>query len=255
MPTRQCALCLQVGNLQKSHLLPASLYRKARTPVLPNPNPMVVTARASVQSSLQVADYLLCRDCEQLFSSKGEQYVMTQVFDGRRFPLLDTLRSTTGQKMGSEFVAYSQRTTPNVDRNKLGYFALSIFWRASVHVWKRRGEAPITIDVGKSYNESLRQFLVGQAGFPSNVVVYVMACTDGTSQECFFAPSLGFKGNYHTYTFQAKGLLFFMTVGKLIPPELINFCTVSGPERWIYVRDCQQKVSQAFYRLMRNQKI
>src|SRR5207253_5583838 len=89
MPVGKCALCQKTKSLRKSHLLPASLYRKTRSPNQPNPNPMVITDKASIQTSMQIADYLLCADCEQLFSKNGENYVMTQVFDGTNFPLLD----------------------------------------------------------------------------------------------------------------------------------------------------------------------
>jgi hypothetical protein len=60
----------------------------------------------------------------------------------------------------------NQAESPTVDRDRLGYFALSVFWRASVHIWKQRDGASITIDLGKSYDESLRQFLLGQSALP-----------------------------------------------------------------------------------------
>ena len=91
------------------------------------------------------------------------------MFDGKnkRFPLLDTLRATAPTWGSPEFVGYEVAATPDIDREKLGYFALSVFWRASVHIWRERGEEPITLDLGKVYNKSFRQYLLGQTGFPS----------------------------------------------------------------------------------------
>jgi len=64
---------------------------------------------------------------------------MTQVFDGTRFPLLDTLRSVQSVRLGKEFETYSEAIVPGVDRDQLAYFSLSVFWRASVHVWRLFG--------------------------------------------------------------------------------------------------------------------
>ena len=84
----KCKLCLQVRDLQNSHLMPAALYKKSRTQGAANPNPMQVTERGSIQTSRQMRNYVLCRDCEQLFSKRGENYAMAQVF-------LDALRAST----------------------------------------------------------------------------------------------------------------------------------------------------------------
>jgi hypothetical protein len=214
---------------------------------------MVITDKASIQTSMQIADYLLCADCEQLFSKNGENYVMTQVFDGTNFPLLDFLRTKNGVTL-TEFVAYRQSDTQSIDRDKLVYFALSVFWRASVHIWKQRGGQPITIDLGKTYSEAVRQYLLGQARSPANVTVAVIVCTDSLTQESFFAPNRGFRGDYSTYNFAAKGLLFFLTLGKLIPPQIRRLCTMTGAERFISSRDCQQKVAQGFLRLEQQQR-
>lgn len=214
---------------------------------------MVVTDVVSIQTSAQIADYLLCADLEQLFSANGGQYVMTQVYGGTGFPLLDFLRSKPGRTQ-AEFVVYRASDTPTIDRARLCYFALSVFWRASVHIWRQRGGAPITIDLGRIYNESIRQFLLGQALFPSNATVSVIVRTDSLTQESFFPPNQGFRGDYRTCSFAAKGFLLFLSLGKLIPAQIQRLCTMTAPERLISTRDCQQKVGQAFVRLEQQQK-
>ena len=152
MPHAKCKLCLRITDLQNSHLMPASLYKKSRIPSTSNPNPTLVTEKGSKQTSRQIRNFVLCHDCEQLFSKNGESYVMTQVFDGKskKFPLLDTLQATAPTWGGPEFVGYELAATPDLDREKLGYFALSVFWRASVHIWRERGEEPVTLELGKS---------------------------------------------------------------------------------------------------------
>ena len=63
MPIGKCKLCLQTKELQYSHLLPSSLYEKSRWDKATNPNPALLSAKGMVQTSKQIRDYVLCRDC------------------------------------------------------------------------------------------------------------------------------------------------------------------------------------------------
>jgi len=256
MPIGKCKLCLRTADLQNSHLMPASLYKKSRIPGARNPNPTFITEKGTKQTSRQIRNFVLCRDCEQPFSKNGENYVMTQVFDGnnKKFPLLDVLRTTTPTWGGPEFVGYELTATPTIDRDRLGYFALSVFWRASVHIWRERGEEAVTLELGNVYNEAFRKYLVGQAGFPSDVVLLITACTDALSQDTFYVPSLGSKNVERTYSFMAKGLNFLMIVGKqLRAPAVRELCAVTGKRRLILSRSCESKVQGAYDRLARMQ--
>ncbi len=252
MPMGKCKVCLRTADLQNSHLMPASLYKKARIPGASNPNPTLITEKGTKQTSRQIRNHVLCRDCEQLFSKNGENYVMTQVFDGntKKFPLLDVLRTATPTWGGPEFVGYDLASTPAIDRDRLGYFALSVFWRASVHIWRERGEEPVTLDLGSVYNETLRKYLLGQSAFPPDVVLLIIACTDALSQDTFYVPSLGSKNVERTYSFMAKGLNFLMIVGKqLRAPAARELCAVTGKRRLILSRSCESKVQSAYDRL------
>jgi hypothetical protein len=251
MANAKFALCLLMRDLQISHLMPASLYKKTRTPGAPNPNPTLITRSGQVQTSRQVKDALLCRDCEGLFSRNGENYVMKLVAQRGAFPMLDMLRAVPATKTAAGFDWYDKTTVPAVDREKLGYFALSVFWRASVHSWERRSEEPISIDLGP-YEEELRRYLLGQTGFPANVVLHVVVCTDALSQDLFYPPSRGRKNDDTTYTFQVRGLNFLMTVGKRMPRSIRQSCSVTGPDQWITSRSCEDKVRQAEARLRRH---
>jgi eukaryotic-like serine/threonine-protein kinase len=177
MPVGKCKLCLQTKDLQKSHLMPASLYKKTRNVNAQNPNPTLITKKGEVQTSRQIRDYLLCRECEQLFSKNGENYVMSQVAQGGKggkFPLLSALQAAKPTKNAVGFDWYDRAAVPSIDREKLGYYALSVFWRASVHLWKEPGLNAELIDLG-AYDEPLRKYLLGQTGFPANVVLLTRA--------------------------------------------------------------------------------
>jgi hypothetical protein len=250
MPQGQCKLCLKIKDLQDSHFMPASLYRATRNPGASNPNPTVMTSRGTVQTSQQMKDFLLCMDCEDLFNQQGERYVLGQVSRRGRFPFLETLQKATPTKIAAGFTWYDIVAVPNVDREKLGYFALSVFWRAAVHVWRKPDPAPEPIDLGP-YEETLRKYLLGQTRFPANVVLFVIVCTDTVSQDSFHVPSRGRKEQDTTHTFQARGINFFMTIGKRIPETMRKNCSVTSVDKWIFLRSCEEKLIAAAKRLQR----
>jgi hypothetical protein len=97
-----CKLCLLDKALQESHYLPRALYKMTRDPKAKKPNPIIMTRSEAQRTQSQIKDYVLCSQCEQLFSRNGEMYVMGQVDNGRgKFPLLKRLK-----------VAMPFRTTP-----------------------------------------------------------------------------------------------------------------------------------------------
>jgi hypothetical protein len=113
----------------------------------------------------------------------------------------------------------------------------------------------MSIELGKVYNEALRQYLLGQARFPANVVLLVIACTDALSQDMFSVPSLGLRNLERTYSFMAKGLNFLMIVGKqLRAPAVRELCAVTGKRRLILARSCESKMQGAYDRLVRLQQ-
>ncbi len=77
--------------------------------------------------------------------------------------------------------AYSAAETSTIDRAKLAYFALSVFWRASVHTWTSDDGAEVRIEFGARYNEELRRYLIGATALPKKAALLVAACTDKAS--------------------------------------------------------------------------
>ena len=64
MPKGTCKLCLQFGELKRSHFMPASLYKQSRRTGEANPNPLLLTETRKVQTSEQMTDYVFCGECE-----------------------------------------------------------------------------------------------------------------------------------------------------------------------------------------------
>jgi len=110
-------------------------------------------------------------------------------------------------------------------------------------------DEPITIDLGH-YNEELRKYLLGQTAFPANVALLLIVCADAFSQDMFYPPSLGRRREERTYTFQARGLNFFMIVGKQIPDTMRQLCCATSPQQWVFSRSCEEKVMKAAQRLL-----
>jgi len=187
MPNGICKLCLRNEELQRSHFLPAFLYRLSLDRRAGNPNPVVMTRSVAVSTSKQMRYYLLCPNCESRFSEHGEKWIARQVYNGRDFPLLDRLNVALPLHATPHLQIFSG-TDAGIDTSKLAYFALSLLWRASVHKWAMINGKTTSVDLG-IYEEPIRRFLVGETSFPSDAVVVATACTDWVSQETVFPPT------------------------------------------------------------------
>jgi len=170
MPRGICKLCLLAKDLQDSHLIPAAMYKYIRSPSKRNPNPVVVGRKVTATTSKQVTDYLLCAECEDLFNKNGENGTLKWVWNGKRFPLGDRLAVAHQHYTFSNFLAFSG-SAMGVNTDELGYFALSVIWRATVHQWDTSfGGKTRLLSLG-AVEGPVRQYLHGDAAFPVDVVV------------------------------------------------------------------------------------
>lgn len=243
MPVGICKLCLQTRDLQDSHMMPKALYKKSRWGGQGNPNPTLVTTKAIVQTSKQIKDHVFCRDCEQLLNNNGERYVMTLVAEKGKFPLLAGLQTIRPSSVTPVFTHYDLTDLPEIDRGQLAYYALSIFWRASIHIWDKADRTKTAIDLG-GYNEVLRKYLLGQSEFPIDVLLMLVVCTDPLSQNSFYMPNKG-HADKETYTFLTRGLNFFMVLGDQVTDAMRGVCIIRGTRKLIQIRSCEEKVIEA----------
>src|SRR5580704_15161968 len=140
MKKGRCALCLQDGKaICESHLIAEGIYWRA------GEDRVVMTSQIFVSISNQVKDYLLCRECEAKFGA-AENYILPLVRQhDASFPLLEKLKASEplGPTVNGSLV-YSGPAV-GIDVDTFAYFALSMFWRASVHVWKTLNGQPISM--------------------------------------------------------------------------------------------------------------
>ena len=219
--------------------MPRSLYKKARRDGPGNRDPLVITKTSRKPSSHQITDYVFCGDCEHRFNVNGEDYVMRLVAKRNLdFPLLDKLRAVVPTTQGAEWITYSAAAIPTIDRDKIAYFAISIFWRASVHTWELADGKKIRIDLGKKYNEEIRKYLMGETPVPAKAALQVIVCSDSLNRISFFPPGENQKHKDRTFLFVARGMMFFFRVSNTLRDFEKRLSVVNNPNRWLTIRDC-----------------
>jgi hypothetical protein len=114
MPEELCKLCPMNKDLQNSHGLSRSLFKKLRSQGKGNNDPCIVTAREFRRSSGQYTDYVFCKKCEKRFNDGGEDYVMRMLPTPKKpgFPLLEILDNAQPFRQGDGWKAYRAIETP-----------------------------------------------------------------------------------------------------------------------------------------------
>ena len=252
MPMGVCKLCLQTKDLRDSHLIPRAMYRYVRTPSQKNPNPVVVGRRVTATTSKQVSDYVLCSDCEQLFNRNGENWMLRQVWDGKRFPLRERMSLAHQDYTFRDALVFSGSAI-GIDIEKLAYFGLSVIWRAAVHRWNTPfGGLTQHIKLGTA-EDPIRRFLLGQSAFPSAVTVMATVCTDAGSAGSFYMPCRVSGTPGTGFGMLTLGVHFLVYLEPL-PPVIREFCCVKSTRHLIFLRNCESKTLEAFSQLMATSK-
>jgi len=249
-----CKLCLKAKDLQNSHFIPAAMYKYARTPSHKNRNPVLVTRKRTTTTSKQVTDYVLCAACEDLFNKNGENWMLKQVWNGKRFPLGDLLNVAHPHYTFQDCLAFSGRAV-GIDTEKLGYFALSVIWRAAVHQWNTPfGGKTTVLNLGAT-EDTIRNYLLGAAPFPKEAVVLATVCSDPYSRGVFYLPSQtsGIPGT--SFVMLTLGVHLMIFVGSDIPPIMREMCCVQSAPKLIFQRDAREKTLEAFAQLLENRLV
>ena len=209
-----------------------------------------MSPRVSVQTSFQMTQPLLCSACERRFSEHGESYVLPLLARGRKFPLLERLRVSLPLYEMSDNAAFTCSSV-GFDATKIGYFGLSVLWRAAVRPWQTFDRNTTTAQVDPRYMETVRSYLVGDSDFPKEVAVVATVATDFVSQQACFVPNRITDNAIHiAYGFLVKGLYYRFIFGDEHPPAMTAI-SCGGPDmNLIFMRDCSEKSWEPFVRLM-----
>jgi len=229
----QCKLCSQTKKLQKSHYLPQGIYKRLRDENCENPNPWEISKGTAVQTSKQQCEFLLCSECERLFSENGENWVLRNCLQlNTKFPIASILASKAPDVRTGLTKVYYAKNIPQINVSALAYFAVSIFWRGSIHNWNCDGSIPIKFG---PFQEQFRQYLLHLNTFPLNCSLWVVV-REGKETDCVtFTPVTERQGNWHVHKFTMPGLIFMLLVGKMIPDNVRKMCIIHGDKNPIFV--------------------
>lgn len=240
----KCPLCLVDGKeLQVSHLTSKSIYKLCRAENAKNPNPVVLRNGVAFQSSVQITDYLLCWQCEQLLNRSGEGWTVPKLAEYRgQFPLFDLLRSGPPEFAEPDLVAYATIRNPQFRADYLTHFAMGVFWKASIHHWKRDDDSLIRIS--PAYKEALRQYLRHEAGFPKFMALVVTMLPPPKAFSSLDPPRELTGLESRAYRLYVPGIQFTLAVGRGIPPYMTASCIGSNPAKPIVVSDISESASR-----------
>jgi hypothetical protein len=232
MPIGVCKLCLLEKDLRFSHFMPGGVYSYLRTDDL---EPVVTTSEVMMHSSRETQDYLLCGDCEQLLSRRGEAWVLPRLatIEGA-FPLSDLLQKQAPLFDEPDIKAYDVAKNPAIDRNALIHFALGIFWKASVHSWRGSTTDP-RIDLG-THSEVLRSHLLYGGGLSEDMALSMTVMPAPVSMISCYDPIRGSNPDFQNFHFYIPGLFFSLSVGN-VKDLKATMCLASNPHSHVLVQD------------------
>jgi hypothetical protein len=240
MPTETCPLCRRPEqDLRVSHFLPAALY----SPRKKKKQYRTRNATGIMQADLQ--EYLLCGDCETRFNTHGEGYVLKLIAPkSKRFPLHEKLRLALPRSSGDRSALRFSGEDLGLDMDKFAYFALRVVWRGAVHQWMNaNGTLMAPCKLG-DFEEMIRQYLAGEAAFPSNMAVMVLVASDDESRRIFSFPEVSVQDGCLNFRFYARGVFFRVMMGH-VPQMFRDWCCTS-PRKCLFYGDGKRRASEVF---------
>jgi hypothetical protein len=221
-----CKLCLTYKILRKSHYISKSLYRLTR---LEGRNPIVATPAVIDETPRQLWKHLLCSECEDKLSRRGERYAIDMIHRGARFSLLERIKLAMPIGLSGDVPMFSGLQL-GIETEKLAYFALSLVWRGTQGPWKTIEGQTTEVSLGQ-FEEPMRGYLRGDFGWPAKVVVVATICTDRGSQEWINAPwpipNDVAGGNFTRIELLVRGIWFWVLMGET--------------QKVLFVRDCEDQ--------------
>lgn len=217
-----CALCREEkGKLIDSHFMPAAAYPHIRGRDEPgNKSPVRINfwQKSAFHTDQQVKNELLCGDCEDLFSKKGERKLGALWATKSGFPLLSILQSEGLPTEGEGFCTYDSKLIDKGISESVFYFVISIIWRAHVWDWgwDRGGYNKA---LGEKYELLFRNFLLGRSPVLEEALLLVELNTDSKTSAVMRFPTAGRFENDRYHSFELLGMKFILYVGQKLSPN------------------------------------
>lgn len=148
-------------------------------------------------------------------------------------------------------LVYSAPSDPNINTDQLVYFCISVFWRASVRDWIASGQKYEAISLGKTYQEQIRKYLLGEREFPQNAAVTVILSQLKFPHLAFNFPDTVRVESCYCHTLHIPGMTFQLMLGKQWPEGTHEGCILRSPFHPIFVcKDGDARVQRNVLRLM-----
>ena len=117
-----------------------------------------------------------------------------------------------------------------IDTAQLAYFAISVLWRGSIHVWQTfEGRKTGGLQLGP-HRETLRSYLAGETTFPREVAVQISASCDWESQNCCMFPAKD-PDQESVFNMLTCGIWFDVMLADPLPERATQMCCVASLER------------------------
>lgn len=170
-----CALCgpdnQETRELRKSHHLPKAVYKYFTQNMAEGTKLLLQPEESEKPFSLgkQVVQRLLCEECEQLMSAKGEKYVISEVLkiklkEKRPSPVYYNLLTslipnymTLNSPQKDIVFSVGSNLFPAINSHQLYHFAIGFIWKATFSGWPHC--KPLSLD--PETTEQMRRFLLG----------------------------------------------------------------------------------------------
>jgi len=210
-----CLLCDANAPLINGHIIPAWSYRRAS--VDSSDGLVHLKGESAAIMSKQLREYMLCNQCEQVFSVWENYASSMAVQEDRTFPWLSG--SPVLAAVGDDKYVDSS----NLDADALCRFAASVIWRASV---SRRACPKLWL--GK-YEGAFKAYLRRERDFPgaANLVTYLLTAPRTflpPADRIVLTPTQIRHDGYSRYFFVLCGVAFYMFVGPRQPPLYRRRC-------------------------------
>ncbi len=228
-----CGLCRFDRDLVLSHLIPAALFDYLRTEHM---SPVRIGDGIVLPTDRQPQDHLLCSACEDVLNKGGESWVVTKLATtAHSFPLYDLLTSQPAAADDGDDAVYFTANNPLFKSDALTHFAIGIFWKASVHSWKRNNAEPM-IELGP-FGDELRRWLLGEIDFPNRICLVVELSKPTRALITLNPPFEKCREGWRTFFMHLLGVSFTLEVGSRIDPEAKKFCFCQNAARPILVSE------------------
>jgi hypothetical protein len=256
-PVGRCKLCLQRKLLADSHFLPAGIIRQCMEPSLTNKNAVWVSHNGVKQTSKPIKDYVFCDKCEQRFSKFGEQWTIRNLAQiNGQFPILRMLENVRPEAETDNTKIYAADNVPGMHVERLVHFGCGLLWKASVHQWKMDGEVLIPLALG--CEEQLRQYLHGDAPFPTRDVALVVSVSNaekvlpGTVQPQYSVNSK--EEPFELFKAYVSGIEFTLCVGE-IPEGIMLISATKEPYLICTTPNAQAMAEEVFRKQLKSGKM